>query len=148
MRIAHSKLPFTYRTFGQSGNSSLICGTRHATWSTRRTPGTRDAPCLSGPRVVAPQVVWTLKTAAKVVSAETGPEISAPRDQTEQRHIEESEEFRRSPSLSSPFPLSLSSSALPSLLLPSPISGASQPTSTHAEPATPRISSENMFEKH
>lgn len=85
------------------------------------------------------------ETATKVVSAETGPEISAPRDQTEQRHWEERDGFRRF-FFFPPLPLSLSSSALPSLLLlPSPISGTSQPNPTHTQSATLRIYSKTCL---
>lgn len=35
--------------FQQRGNSSVICGTRLATWSTRRIPGTSNAPRRTGP---------------------------------------------------------------------------------------------------
>lgn len=51
--------------------------------------GAREAPRRTVTARAAPLVVWTVEAATKVVSAETGPESSAPRDQTERRHRED-----------------------------------------------------------
>lgn len=113
--------------------------------------GAREAPRRTVTARAAPLVVWTVEAATKVVSAETGPESSAPRDQTERRHREDGFSrffFSRSLPLSllHPTPHNLLSLSLllththararehppPStLLLSSPISRASQPTPTH-----------------
>lgn len=50
--------------------------------------GAREAPRRTVTARAAPLVVWTVEAATKVVS-ETGPESSAPRDQTERRHRED-----------------------------------------------------------
>lgn len=117
-------------------DTSPICGTTLATWSRRRIPGSSNAPRRTGTARVAPQPgnrnssgfcrdgTWRLAHPGTTPSNVTG-----------KRELDPG----ASPSSST---ISLIPRPPPSLLLPSPICGTSQPTSTQA--ATLRTRSESV----
>lgn len=101
--------------------------------------GAREAPRRTVTARAAPLVVWTVEAATKVVSAETGPESSAPRDQTERRHREDGfSRFFFSRSL----PLSLSSTPPPTTFYLSP---SYSHTHTRASILRPPLSSSHLL---